>query len=156
MNKKTKYIRDKKNDLDDKQIKYFLTGSGWFEPPIIRDHEAHEWQAWQNCRERFADAWINARPGSRPAAWWKYDSPEPRRCITGDPVFPVWMQFSFGLPTVELPEKYQFESENDYLKRHNLLTPYEKGLPDDELIKNSVDDIFGPGDAVVEKVLAAL
>jgi hypothetical protein len=35
--------------------------------------------AWREHGEAITDAWIAARPGSRPAGWWRYSAPEPRR-----------------------------------------------------------------------------
>ena len=53
----------------------------------------------------------------RPAAWWKYDAPEPRRCATK-------RHESKGSLDYDYPE---YEPQRTYLERLNLLNETEKG-----------------------------
>ncbi len=53
---------------------------------------------WKELRDELLPRWIREHPGTRPFAWWSFDAPGPRE---GD-------------------------SELDYLRRHNLLTPGER------------------------------
>jgi hypothetical protein len=39
--------------------------------------------AWAEFRESILEAWVAARPGTRPAGWWQYDAAEPRRVLHG-------------------------------------------------------------------------
>jgi len=70
-------------------------------------------------------------PFTRPEAWWRYESPEPRRMLAGDPagIIPEDGLIK-GVPrsyrSREAWEAMTFESERDYLTRHNLLTPLEQ------------------------------
>ncbi len=96
---------------------------------------------WEANREPLLEWWIGEHPGRRPAAWWLFDAPEPRRRVAGpegaeraallDEMNAKWpglrtMWTSFGLPKSHLKlmgDKY--ESEIDYLRRLSLLTPWE-------------------------------
>ena len=107
----------------------------WFEV-----HEEAEKEAWERSREQVLSQWIASRPGSRPRAWWAYDSPrsfdglpEQRRLISGAGQ-PGCRECGFGLPLNWLgfsaDNPPTFESESMYLKRHNLLTREEEGRCD--------------------------
>jgi hypothetical protein len=72
-------------------------------------------------------------PGTRPWAWWAFDSPrELRRVLVGDvPWLPIedWpRETSFGKPTrfVRDPHDMRWEAEAIYLARHGLLSPAER------------------------------
>jgi len=98
------------------------------------DWQANREELTRRCAEKFG-------PGRRPWAWWKFAAPEPRRRIGGEGVAavdtaecPVWAKkWSWGRPVVwdndygDEPEGW-FETQRDYLIRHNLLTPEEKRL----------------------------
>jgi hypothetical protein len=95
-----------------------------------------EQKAWGELREGILAEWIAARPGTRPSAWWRYDSPQSsdgapqqRRVLSGAG-HPACAESGFGLPlcwigfSAENPPV--FESESMYLKRHKLLSPGEE------------------------------
>ena len=42
-------------------------------------------RAWADLRGELLPAWIAEHSGTRPAAWWQFDSPERRRRIDGKP-----------------------------------------------------------------------
>ena len=75
------------------------------------EDEEHRRQLWEHNRDFLIDKdvgnqWLyTRRPGTRPAGWWDYEAPEPRRDL---------------------------ESEEDYLRRLDLLFPGE-----DEAIRGS-------------------
>lgn len=104
--------------------------------------------AWEILREQIMADWIAQHPGQRPWAWWRFDAPERRRRIDGiqhpfddrirkkkfDEMEPhFWARrhandLCFGVPRLtstrdEATAKY--ESEAEYLRRLNLLTPAE-------------------------------
>jgi hypothetical protein len=71
--------------------------------------------------------------GCRPAAWWQFDAPEPRRVIAGDPTGAMPEKgLRFGVPrfykSVMAHNSLIYESEFQYLKRQNLLLPMEEKL----------------------------
>jgi hypothetical protein len=96
---------------------------------------------WEANRQSLLDWWISERPGSRPAAWWAFSAPEPRKRIAGPEGaereaaiadmrerFPgnvlMMAKQKFGVPyTSVLGDKY--ESELTYLRRLALLTAWE-------------------------------
>ena len=75
--------------------------------------------------------WIKKNPGTRPFAFWKFDSTEPRQRISGtektfaDITPAVKETYSFGLPAKPYTGAITFESEPAYLRRHNLLSAAE-------------------------------
>src|SRR5262245_14339766 len=38
---------------------------------------------WDENKEEILEDWIAAHPGTRPWGWWRFDAPEPRRCVRG-------------------------------------------------------------------------
>lgn len=48
---------------------------------VFRDEDERR-EAWFAHREEILERW---RPGSRPAAWWAFESPEPRERPHGQP-----------------------------------------------------------------------
>ncbi len=102
------------------------------------ERQANRRGAWKRFRAAILAKWMADNPGTRPAAWWQYDAPEPwRRRIGGglasneDPSAPDWIRNagpSFGLPKYASNDPSNgpiFETEHAYLKRHNLLTADE-------------------------------
>ena len=106
--------------------------------------------AWELLRDTLLPRWIKERPGTRPAAWWLFDAPDPKRRERVDGgVHPfddkkraldvarsdhpaLWRaayRLMFGLPAAfimpfdrDLKEE-SYEPEWSYLVRHKLLTP---------------------------------
>lgn len=94
--------------------------------------------------------YADQRPGERPAAWWRWTAPEPRKRLggTGTPAherLAYAASYSFGIcdrfidcDPDDLP---RFESTASYLKRHNLfLVGEEKRLPADAYDEEELDD----------------
>ena len=72
--------------------------------------------AWENCRDQIMNEFIKLNPCTRPAVWWKFDAPEPRRRLggIGTPNFEVLAYaplFSFGLP-VSWVDQWQVDYYN--------------------------------------------
>jgi len=68
---------------------------------------------------------------ARPESWWRYEAPEPRRMLAGDPTAIIPEDgLRKGVPRCfrsrEEWAAMTFESERDYLIRNNLLTDLEK------------------------------
>ena len=107
--------------------------------------------AWEAGRADILAEWIAERPGTRPPAWWDFDSPERRRRIDGKPhPFDVpervalvakherenpgrkvdSCRLSYGLPCIAMVETdwedAEYEDEMDYLSRLDLLTDDER------------------------------
>ncbi len=108
---------------------------------------------WGQYRASILAQWIESKPGTRPALWWKYDSPrastaragrfagtktgermpEPRQLLSGSGV-PLHEAtayapaYRYGIPNwcgdPDAPPV--FESQHAYLKRHGLLEPGER------------------------------
>jgi len=85
---------------------------------------------WGEYRKEFLSGWIKNKPGSRPWAWWYYDSldkPEDWKPINLDAVKMVERQYIiWGITHKPGPETfpeppYLFESESAYLRRKKLL-----------------------------------
>ncbi len=61
--------------------------------------DEHFQATWDQYRDEILADWIRVRPGTRPYAWWRFDSPEPRD---------------------------ETESEFEYLLRHRLMDDAEQ------------------------------
>ncbi len=66
--------------------------------------------------------------GARPWGWWRWDPEcpaEQRKQIAGNPVTPITTELYYGAPAQYTIQgefsDIKFETEFDYLKRHNLL-----------------------------------
>lgn len=107
-------------------------------------------EAWEAHKPALMGEWIKKHPGTRPLSWWEYDAPrEPvpgwnhkrfdsaqRRRLggTGTPsheALSIAPHFSRGIPKswIHQPQPEDppiYESEAEYLRRHDLLTAEEK------------------------------
>lgn len=86
--------------------------------------------------------------GTRPYAWWRYESPEPRRLLSGDPAGALPERgFSKGAPTFlvscEAARNIRYESEEEYLRRLDLLTKGEKSFFETQQTKGKEHDTTG-------------
>jgi hypothetical protein len=110
-------------------------------PELTREELA---EAWEDLAEELLEQWTvsgipddvatwiagePARPGTRPWAWWAFDSPGPRRQVAPgpEPIGPVdW----FGMPSLYrgVPPENMYEPEAIYLRRHGLLAAEERHL----------------------------
>ena len=78
--------------------------------------------------------------GARPAAWWQFEAPEPRRLISGNKDFILNRDsYFFGLPNYYTNAADHgtlvFESQAEYLTRLGLLLPGELEKVKPELIR---------------------
>ena len=112
--------------------------------------EEHRRELWEQNRENllnkkavgFGESVIEREPFTRPAAWWDYEAPEPRRVIKNSEYWRHIEGYHFGkMRLIELEKPFEqmyfsyseapeleYESEKDYLTRLNLLNPKEKEL----------------------------
>ena len=102
-------------------------------------------ELWELLRDDILREHIAREPGTRPEAWWRHDAPELRpvvgleRRILGDetdrlpagenPNLPEWAKGKtyFGRPSIA--DGFCYETQDEYLKRLNLLTPFELAAP---------------------------
>lgn len=97
---------------------------------------------WESQRDEILAAWIRENPGTRPAAWWSFDAPGPRRQIGGGPTAfetgcPEWSRrLRFGIPSVwtgpQFDDPPRFETQGAYLTRHKLLAAGEQVPPNQD------------------------
>jgi len=97
--------------------------------------------AWMELRGALLPAWRRLFPGTRPAAWWLFESKEPRRVTAGPGLFvmrdpealPWAKRLSFGAPCVfsaeDETDPSDYESQATYLDRLGLLTAAERRAP---------------------------
>ena len=113
---------------------------------------------WQEHGPAILTSWIEAKPGTRPSCWWKFDAPENRRRLggTGDPLHDVSAyvpDHHLGIPTdwvlpdgldadrgapVDPADPPIFESQAAFLDRHGLLADGER-LPADAFAPEPLD-----------------
>lgn len=92
-NKRRPKRRALRRDANDEDLFQLVSGGRYFEPLLPDDVLAELWELW---RDELMAAWLgtgpwpalliecwpsvkaNAKPGTRPYAWWRFDSPEPR------------------------------------------------------------------------------
>lgn len=116
----------------------FFHGSGFGNELFGQCDQRAMREAWDKLKPTILPQFIALNPCRRPFAWWKYDSPkdEPLRRYTGTSPFdqddapehtqvvwfgkcPVLWQESFDDPPV-------WETQAEYLQRHDLLTAAER------------------------------
>jgi len=102
-------------------------------------YEESEQGVWDQIRDEVLEAYVREHPGRRPSAFWRFDAPEPRRKVAGGGV-PAWDRpekshmrkptFSFGIAfqwvDTGLEKDPAFESQAEFLRRHDLLLPGER------------------------------
>lgn len=107
-------------------------------------------EGWDALKADILRDWTRDHPGSRPWAWWKYESTEPRRRVDGglhpfdDPAWHAFVAdhetryphgvhlraLRFGVLNIH-PQQVpglstaKYESQADYLRRLSLMTPEE-------------------------------
>jgi hypothetical protein len=121
-------------ELTERQREILLSGNDWFDGPLgpaFEDDGAIR-QAWEEHGSELLEQHIATSPGTRPYAWWRYDSNGGSRKQLGGVGTPLT---GHGL-YLGMPDKYgmdydcsnapKVESECSYLKRHNLLTEVER------------------------------
>jgi hypothetical protein len=116
---------------------YFFTGIEDLSGPDAMDllvnltglHETMQQEEWEKHKKTLLAEWITASPGSRPWAWWMWDSPGPRQLISGTGTV-SGKQLYKGVPlywrTYDEGDLPTYESEASYLDRHGLLKADER------------------------------
>lgn len=98
-------------------------------------NEEHRKRLWEENRDYILglrdqiEFFIGYQSGSRPAGWWSYNSPEPRRLISGSVEgYDMDSGLSMGLPRLResVSESGKFETQFEYLTRLKLLFHGEK------------------------------
>ena len=111
------------NELTPLVLEGLVTGHFFFAEPTEDEQRVF----WLQHREKLIEATIRARPGTRPAAWWKFDAPAARERIGG--VGDVRGELWFGVPaeihSLDPKDPPRFESQVTHLHRHGLLTRAE-------------------------------
>jgi hypothetical protein len=116
------------------------SGGGWV---YLERRDLRE--VWAEHAEAIVQHHVKRRPGSRPARWWQYDSPEPRRRLggVGTPLHECSAYiapFEYGVPSawrvhgdffrsgvpIDPEDPPRYESEAKYLLRLGLLLPGER------------------------------
>jgi hypothetical protein len=86
--------------------------------------------AWEEHGDAIVREWVRHSPGCRPSLWWRFESPEPRRQLSGAAQDPD-TSLAYGIPTTledDIVEVPTFETQATYLKRLKLWLPRE-GAP---------------------------
>ena len=106
--------------------------------------------AWREHGAAILAGWIEERPGTRPACWWRFDAPGPRLRLGGiGTTCPErWPAYApllrLGIETlwaaVDQGDPPRFESQAAFLARHKLLLPGEakrlrRGALDPEILQ---------------------
>lgn len=159
MPRKRRLIRHRRESQEvlSSGMKYFLATGHDFRlaletgtsntPPELLERAAAE--AWRRHRRDIMDEWISEHPLTRPWAWWAYDAPERRRCLSGthphdnpereriirecEREHPGYREqvsrLSYGMPNaLMLRSDFDaiYETTADYLERLNLMDPSER------------------------------
>ncbi len=110
------------------QVEYFLLGTYFGRGEAFPSAEA-ELAAWREYFEALLDAWFTREPElfCRPAAWWRFDAPEPRRRTRGEG--PAESVDWFGTPGIAGSPDETFETQFSFFRRHpELLTAAERRM----------------------------
>ena len=123
-----RYERRPPAEYSERTIEKLLSGHDWypmFDGPDLDDDELRK--VWRQLRPELLDRHIKKKPGTRPWAWWRWESTEPREQVSDGPE-PIGPPDWFGKPSRYLgqPPENMFESEQAYLERLDLLTDDER------------------------------
>ena len=151
---KRKPVGLRKTGLSPEEKHQMPTGFAFFGDGYGRTNPDRErMQAdWEQYRDDLLAEWIQKHPGTRPFAWWLFDSPERRRTADGSvhpfdnperiahveecrllyPNSPMdAYRLRYGRPSTHVgfgDGLVRYESEADYLSRLDLLLPGEAEL----------------------------
>ena len=150
--------------IDREHAAYLLNGGRSFDYQFING-EARVLRDWDMMKEKIMEIWLEHLPGTRPWGWWRFESPERRECLNHNiSDMPKWARYLFGCPTLwtrqqqracgeDVPE---YESEYNFLLRHNLLTDEERQLNPDDLRNNSSKSWRGHNIETITPILGKL
>lgn len=134
-------------------------GSGGLNDPVDLDGMK---KCWELYKPAILPVWIAHYPGTRPRAWWLFDSTEPRKRIDGQPhpftdptraALDLYDLF-YGMPrfTRTLEDlAAAYESQADYLDRLKLMDKTERKAA----LEQNLDDVRRPAKSVLMEILAA-
>jgi len=120
-------------EIDKDMLDFFHSGKKTAEIFMAGNYDIGR-EAWEYHRDKVLKDWIKDRPGSRPFAWWQFDSPKhPTKFIpiNLDQVemverdYIIWGVTHFPGPEVFPEPAYLFESQAAYLQRKKLLVKGE-------------------------------
>ena len=112
----------------------YLPGDWTFPVFDLHDLPAERAKLWKEYGPEILETWIEKRPGSRPSFWWEFQSPEPRKQLSGQATEysgpPDRGHFFRGIPgyfqAIDEDNPPVYESEACFLKRHGLFYPGEE------------------------------
>jgi len=105
-----------------------------FRPEYFARTDNERRRLWEQVRDQLVAEFIEAHPGCRPWAWWRFDAPPERRrrIRPADAMTPANFDWALakgcGLPSEHhsvVIVDADFETQAEYLRRHNLLTSAE-------------------------------
>jgi hypothetical protein len=119
--------------------------SAWYYLELTTD-PATQRLFWEQHRDAVVLHHTERRPGTRLKLWWRFDAPEPRRCVggIGTPLHEcggAWAElYEYGVPMdwktsehnlragtpLSADDPPRFESEASFLRRHGLLLRAER------------------------------
>jgi hypothetical protein len=129
--------REGRKELTPEEVQMLFDGFDFFR--TFRSDE-HRRRVWRENRGALMQMWFEDEEnlGRRPWGWWRFDARELRRRVGGsgravmdDEDCPAWARkTSFGEPAVfaeyDPDDPPRFESQLEYLQRHELLTEEEQ------------------------------
>lgn len=127
---RTRRKRGKTAELDPSMLAWFMDSAPAPVELYFMTDEAVQC-LWLAHSERIIEEWAATAPGTRPAAWWRYDAPEQRQRLGGkgtpaSDVSAIAPCFVLGVPA-DWAEDFDptdpplFETQAAFLKRHGLL-----------------------------------
>ena len=116
----------KHSGLTADQREFLLYGRNLLTVDFPFKNERHRKELYFQHQEELLEA---VGLDKRPAAWWQYSAPEPRRrIVSGDPSLAMWSKGTYfgkcrlyDIESWSDPRRPIFESQKDYLIRHNLM-----------------------------------
>jgi hypothetical protein len=128
--RRRQYERRVPAQQSERTVEKLQSGDDWhpmFDGPALSDDELRK--VWRQLRSDLLDRHIKEKPGTRPWAWWRFESTEPREQVSDGPE-PIGPPDWFGKPSRYLgqPPENMYESQVDYLERLGLLTDDEREL----------------------------
>ncbi len=105
-------------------------------------------EAWQRHGWRLLPKFIQQHAGCRPFCWWKFEHGKERPILNHTEHDESWLQgeraktFGFCHTWIGIPKDGDLipwlEEQHVYLRRHNLLTPAELAMTEDELTNEAM------------------
>ena len=77
--------KKRRNEYNEWHLHQLATGHCYIAGQAFDDDMEALKVAWDQLRERFMEVWKAEFAGTRPHAWWKFDAPERRLRVDGNP-----------------------------------------------------------------------